>query len=93
MSRSKGRGGGGKILEDAAEALFAPFFPLSNIIIGVLGAVAYPRFPGFFALARAVLTLKRGMLTPGLPHAYPIPGVRLPRHGKRNVGRFSVLFT
>ena len=59
----------------------------------MLGAVAYPRFPAFWALARAVLTLERGVLTPGLPHAYPIPGVRLPRHGKRNMGRFSVLFT
>ena len=59
-------------------SLFAPLFPLSNIIIGVLGAVAYPRFPAFWALARAALTLKRGVLTPGLPHAYPIPGGAYP---------------
>ena len=72
----------GKILEHlpcAAEALFVGF-PFFNIIKGVLGALAYPLFPAFWALNRAVLTLKRGVLTPGLPHAYPVPEVRLPRH-------------
>ena len=71
----------GKILEHlpcAAEALFVGFPPF-NIIKGVLGALAYPLFPAFWALNRAVLTLKRGVLTPGLPHAYPVPEVCLPR--------------
>ena len=59
---------------------FSLAFPPINIIKELLGPIAYPLFPAFRALNRAVLTLTRGVLTPGLPHAYPVPEVRLPRH-------------
>ena len=53
---------------------------------GVLGAVAFPRFPAFLALDRAVLTMQRGVLTPGLPSAYPLPAPCLPRHATGYLG-------
>ena len=39
------------------------------------------RFPAFLPFNRAVLTLKRRVFTPGLPHACPVPVMCLPRNG------------
>ena len=65
---------------------------LFNIIKGVLGAGAYPLIPAFLVRNRAVLTLTRRVLTPGLPHAYPLPEGRLPRHGPLQAGPLPLAF-
>ena len=65
---------------------------LFNIIKGVLGAGAYPLIPAFLVRNRAVLTLTRRVLTPGLPHAYPLPEGRLPRHGPLQLGPLALAF-